>query len=425
MNQYAYNVVAQLNKEAFISVKLQQLTKEGIDCGVSAKRLALSLQKKNLIIDGIGEEIGVFTKLTNMNEKIIIPNGDGGFGVIEIPNSQAQSMNCQFGIKEMGLGLDGKQAVNHNDSVPLHGVDLPLCKISGFIIPNDHRWDIDALETCFDEATMSAILQIPLSRFNQHDCLIWIDSAIGMFSVRSAYYVVREILVDALCRRGMVTDPLCKVCLHSSESWFHMLFTCELAIKTWNFSLPWVNDLVAGIAKLAQRLKIEYLAVENSRSVHRLPKHLRWSFPPHGSIKVNVDVAWNPSDKCAVSSCVAWDDSARKDDNVDSVLHGKLLASRFGCELVLFKDLSCVLLESDSLLAVKEVHNVGDSLCQWGGLVIDVATLARLLSITNIVHVNLEANSCVHELAKMSKLNRDYSCWVGGLCVFCCNPDSN
>ncbi|XVF89438.1 hypothetical protein PTKIN_Ptkin19aG0130200 [Pterospermum kingtungense] len=199
-----------------------------------------------------------------MNEKTIIPNGEGGFGVIEIPNSQAQSMNCQFGIKEMGLGLDGKQAVNYDDNVPLHGVDLPSCKVFGLLF--------------------QMIIGIPL---NEH---LW-DNFFDVFQAK------KEL------------DLVLQVC--------------------WQI---WKN-----------------------RSIHRSPKHLRWSPPPQGSIKVNVDVAWNPSDKCAVSSCVVRDDSAsipfcaaRKDDNVDSVLYGELLDLRFGCELVLFRDLSCVLLESDS-----------------------------------------------------------------------------
>ncbi|XVF64336.1 hypothetical protein PTKIN_Ptkin09bG0161300 [Pterospermum kingtungense] len=104
-----------LQDYASISVKLQQLTKKGIDCGVCAKRLALSLQKKNPIIDGIGKEFGGFTKLTNMNEKTISANGESGFGVIEVVNhDDSDPFNLASAIARVTKPKEGYTGLGHN-----------------------------------------------------------------------------------------------------------------------------------------------------------------------------------------------------------------------------------------------------------------------------------------------------------------------
>ncbi|XVF44016.1 hypothetical protein PTKIN_Ptkin02bG0085900 [Pterospermum kingtungense] len=129
------------------------------------------------------------------------------------------------------------------------------------------------------------------------------------------------------------------------------------------------------LAILAFNLKEEYCMASLARTIVPGTSSPRsgivWSPPSSGFVKVNVDVAWSHIGRIVVSSCVARDDlgnvlccASRKDNFADSVLHGELLALRFGCELVLFQNLQQVLLETDSLLAVTEVRKADKTLCQ-------------------------------------------------------------
>ena len=89
---------------------------------------------------------------------------------------------------------------------------LPVQSLSGFyytipkfspsamvsdLIDHEHGcWDEVLIRRCFQLAEVNAILRIPLISLLQSDLLFWEGASMGMFSVRSAYYVAMQLKSD-------------------------------------------------------------------------------------------------------------------------------------------------------------------------------------------------------------------------------------
>ena len=122
----------------------------------------------------------------------------------------------------------------------------------------------------FSKSDASLITRIHLSHLSRSDKLIWCDSAIGMFTVKSAYFVARNVLgkvvhhqeqrhgvwriiwmskvipkikyfawrmaqgiiptSSGLQRRGLQVDNRCSVCGHQGETFRHIFFECRFGI---------------------------------------------------------------------------------------------------------------------------------------------------------------------------------------------------
>lgn len=71
---------------------------------------------------------------------------------------------------------------------------IDLCKdfassslVSDSIVPDGSSWDIEALESCFNISILEAILERPMSMSNSTYTLIWVDSNVDEFSVKSSF----------------------------------------------------------------------------------------------------------------------------------------------------------------------------------------------------------------------------------------------
>jgi hypothetical protein len=132
------------------------------------------------------------------------------------------------------------------------------------------------LTQIFSQEEVTTILSIPISHTNQEDQQIWRGTATGVFSVRSAYHIEkdRELAAkaggssrdrnshiwrsiwklsilsveknflwracknilptrDNLCRRKILSDPLCPLCKQEVETTFHILWQCISARDVW------------------------------------------------------------------------------------------------------------------------------------------------------------------------------------------------
>ena len=58
---------------------------------------------------------------------------------------------------------------------------------------NQEGWDLTKIRNTFDETTTQLIQKIPLSRLAPKDCWIWISNNLGEFSIKSAYWLSRNI----------------------------------------------------------------------------------------------------------------------------------------------------------------------------------------------------------------------------------------
>lgn len=101
------------------------------------------------------------------------------------------------------------------------------------------------------------------------------------------------------------------------------------------------------------------------------------------------------------------------------MLHAELLAVKFGLELALNRRFMNILLESDSLMAIKELEKGLGSSCEWGVLVNDIVGLKELFHSCTMSHIGRLVNNFAHILAKFFKESEDYRCWVGcaSVCV--------
>ncbi|XVF83132.1 hypothetical protein PTKIN_Ptkin16aG0108800 [Pterospermum kingtungense] len=235
------------------------------------------------------------------------------------------------------------------------------------MIPGEQRWDYDLINSLFDNDTADAILQLPLSRFNGIDKLIWCDSPTGEFTVRSASMVARKVLgkvypgrgprnriwrwiwgatlsprikhfiwrivlniIPTACNlssKGITLDRECRICGSGDETIAHLLLDCVFACES-----------TCRVIKLV--LNVPTLGTD-------------WCSPAAGWIKLNVDDAWSFTDGVTVVGCVARDadgvvlcSATQRFVRVDSVLFAELLAIRLGAELALHKSMSLIVIES-------------------------------------------------------------------------------
>jgi hypothetical protein len=74
----------------------------------------------------------------------------------------------------------------------IHELTSPKARVSMLIDKDLTRWDQNKLEDLFAAEEVEAIAFIPLSCTNQEDIMIWRGSTNGIFSVKSAYHLAKE-----------------------------------------------------------------------------------------------------------------------------------------------------------------------------------------------------------------------------------------
>ena len=73
--------------------------------------------------------------------------------------------------------------------------------VSSLIDEDTNRWTRDRLDEIFLPFEVETILNIPISHLLPKDFVIWVDNRKRNFTVKSAYYVAKEILDSVmLCK---------------------------------------------------------------------------------------------------------------------------------------------------------------------------------------------------------------------------------
>ena len=78
---------------------------------------------------------------------------------------------------------------------------------------------------------------------------------------------------------------------------------------------------------------------------------------------------------------------------VHSPLQAKLLALLFGLEIARNKGYKTLQIETNSLLAFREIEKGFLPSCEWGNIVWDICNFVDLCDICSVGHVKREANS--------------------------------
>ena len=73
-------------------------------------------------------------------------------------------------------------------------VDPTPLKVENLLLDERRGWNMSPVREVLCEEDVGLVETIPLCKTSKLDRLIWIDSVAGMFTVRSTYYVARNIL---------------------------------------------------------------------------------------------------------------------------------------------------------------------------------------------------------------------------------------
>ena len=158
-------------------------------------------------------------------------------------------------------------------------------RVSKLIDADRRAWNKDMVDEMFIADEAIKVMAIPLSKYYMPDKLIWSDSVIGVFTVKSAYFKAREALgkiqnsyasrspiwkivwsarVSPKVRlfmwrlinniipsngnlkgRGLQVEDVCSVCGESGESFVHLFFGCRVSMSVWNISYSKMDGIVS------------------------------------------------------------------------------------------------------------------------------------------------------------------------------------
>ncbi|KAH9802749.1 reverse transcriptase domain-containing protein [Citrus sinensis] len=147
--------------------------------------------------------------------------------------------------------------------------------VDSLMVPNQRRWDFDAVDDIFNTRDRDLIRRIPLSSRVDKDNWFWLPDSKGLYSVRSCYRMldtlhpppsssawrklwllpvpakVKHFLwraltnvlptADNLLQRRVEVQASCPICHTSSETVFHVLVTCPFAKACWISSVLGFN----------------------------------------------------------------------------------------------------------------------------------------------------------------------------------------
>ena len=145
--------------------------------------------------------------------------------------------------------------------------------VAALIDQDLHAWRADFIMDMFEREDVETICRIQLSRRHVEDCIIWMHQRKGIFTVKSAYKVARAVLSEGkvvessrgcagkdvwpaiwklripnkiqvfgwracneilptklnLCKRKIIVDAMCPICLRFLESVVYVLWDCGAA----------------------------------------------------------------------------------------------------------------------------------------------------------------------------------------------------
>ncbi|OMO52016.1 reverse transcriptase [Corchorus capsularis] len=309
----------------------------------------------------------------------------------------------------------------------------------------------------------SRILGLAIPRHPVRDCLIWNATRMGEFSVKSAYYVARDVLRRAdslqgprqqtwklvwssqimpkihfftwrliwnilptkgnLVFRGLDVPQLCEVCGKQPESVFHVFFRCKfselvwdrvgpcvnLTLDQWNSDGDWWDFFIAKATSIGQldKVLITLWLIWNNRN-KALYEQLTWIPPPMGIVKINTDVAFCSSSGEAGLGVVIRDSAgkiiicaSRCLNFIADSLYAEVHALLFGFELAIEHGIERCIFESDSLLPITQINKKDPIFWEGGHLIEEIRDLATLFDDYTFQFVHREANILAHNLANL------------------------
>ena len=90
------------------------------------------------------------------------------------------------------------------------------------------------------------------------------------------------------------------------------------------------------------------------------------------------------------------------------------------------KEMNCqkIQVESDCLLAIKEITKKQDTFCEWISILFDILELSADFESCSFYHISRSANVLAHNIAKFQCELGNHRIWRNALPPLTCNPDS-
>ncbi|KAK3198465.1 hypothetical protein Dsin_021880 [Dipteronia sinensis] len=146
-------------------------------------------------------------------------------------------------------------------------------------------WDIATLKRNFSKEEIDGILRIPVGFRHAKDSLIWDFENNGCFSVRSGYWVGR----DLACSRDMASNS------GELSNWWKVLWRMKLPMKIKLFIWKACNDWIPSMANLTRRkIRVDDICPickkENETTIHALWECKNLKFVRQKWVPRNIDV---------------------------------------------------------------------------------------------------------------------------------------
>ncbi|XP_048439701.1 uncharacterized protein LOC125477009 [Pyrus x bretschneideri] len=147
----------------------------------------------------------------------------------------------------------------------------------------------------------------------------------------------------------------------------------------------------------------------------------RWSCPPSGRLKLNVDGAWEKENYVGGVGVIIRNDEGSFMGaatymfmDVFSRIQVEALAMRVSLEMVVERDLNKIIIESDAFQIISAMKEPSVNSSLIGPIIEDIKVLLSMVTEASVAHVCRQANSVAHKLAR-------FALHGGGNCG-CLNP---
>ncbi|XP_042988698.1 uncharacterized protein LOC122316231 [Carya illinoinensis] len=219
------------------------------------------------------------------------------------------------------------------------------------------------------------------------DLIYWNKEANGIYTIKSAYRMFK---------------PLCSNRQNGESS--NAMLLRRVWKSIWNMKLP--------SKKSYKELK--------SKPVSVIRQQCRWESPPSGVFKLNVDGAFSSNGSVAGTGAIVRDSkgevimsATKKEVSIMIVVEVEALAILRGLQFCIHLGIHNLIIESDSLLVVREFNMQGSSKATFGNVIREAKELMTRFGICEVQHVSRSYNKAAHSLAKFGLSVQNINLWWG------------
>ena len=221
-----------------------------------------------------------------------------------------------------------------------------------------------------------------------------------------------ECLISLLVENKTFVDVALQILSRGTP--FDLETLCATSWSIWYRRNKVVHDSLclapSQIWGFAQRTQEDYKGALVVHQIRQRPTDVRWSAPPPGYYKINVDGAIDESRRMSSVGVIIRDCEGRVVVARSKVLNAmyeaetiEAFAVEEGILLAYERGLNQVVIESDSLSVVQAI-NTNSIMEELGSIIQGIIGFLRAFGSWNLKHLKREFNRATHELAQLAKV---------------------